>query len=310
MNFFIWALICHAQEGFAFSHGDDEIVAKKRGWYWREYGDDYTRASVGSDVEEFVGWDTLLDLINECENTEYSPSPAWKVDPWDYRGGLIRRDQALIAALFLTGGRVSEVIGLRSHNFRLRAREVRVHGMSVLKRYRKTGSYRDSEGSKRYYTEPVVMTRGIFSINREEPLVPYLLTWLDSVDDYLFPSPSRNPYLSRQRAYQIVTDIGERVGLKIWNHWFRSQRASQLVTEYSFDIHVLADWFKWSKLDTARTYTKLDPTVYENLYAEKRKQKTLQQQLDEQRRTIKKLKSLVPEEKLQEISFYLPPILR
>ncbi|MCJ7732140.1 tyrosine-type recombinase/integrase, partial [Candidatus Bathyarchaeota archaeon] len=137
------------------------------------------------------------------------------------------------------------------------------------------------------------------------------LDWIKESEDYLFPSPSRNLHLCRQRAYQIVTSIGDRVGIQVWNHWFRSQRASQLATEYSFDIQVLADWFKWSKLDTARIYTKLDPSVYENIYAEKRLEKSLREQLEDQAAVIKKLLSLVPMDKLSEVEALEPsPSLR
>jgi integrase len=286
------------------------MIPKTRGWYWKAHGDDYTRASVGADVEEFVGWDVLMELVEECERSEYKPSPAWDLDPFDYRERLVRRDQALVAALFLTGGRVSEVVGLRVGNFEVRAFDVRVKGMMVLKRYKKISHYLDDDGRKRYVTEKVAMTRGTFSISRDEPLVPYLLNWIKESEDYLFPSPSRNLHLSRQRAYQIVTSLGDRVGVRVWNHWFRSQRASQLATEYSFDIQVLADWFKWSKLDTARIYTKLDPSVYENIYAEKRLEKSLKQQLEDQTAVIERLLALVPEDKLPEVDVLYPdPIL-
>ncbi|MCJ7731591.1 site-specific integrase [Candidatus Bathyarchaeota archaeon] len=284
---------------------------RTRGWYWKAHGDEYTRASVGEDVEEFVGWDTLMGLVEECERSEYKPCPAWDMDPFDYRERLIIRDQALIAALFLTGGRVSEVVGLRVSNFEVLPLDIRVKGMAVLKRYKKIDSYLDEQGRKRFVTEKITMTRGTFSISRDEPLVPYLLDWIKESEDYLFPSPSRNLHLCRQRAYQIVTSIGDRVGVQVWNHWFRSQRASQLATEYSFDIQVLADWFKWSKLDTARIYTKLDPSVYENIYAEKRLEKSLREQLDDQAAVIKKLLGLVPVDKLSEVEAVEPsPSLR
>jgi len=275
---------------------------RTRGWYWKEHGADYQRASVGTDIEEFVGWDTLLDLIKECEKTEYAPSPAFDVDATDYRSRLIRRDQALIAALFLTGGRANEVVELRVSNFDLHTNPeyIYVRGMKVSKRYRKLETIKHSDGTRSYVTEPMDVTRGVFTLPRDEPLVPYLEEWIQTIDDYLFPSPTKKPHLSRQRAYQIVKEIGKRVGIEIWVHWFRSQRASQLVQEHEFNIHLLADWFRWTKLDTARTYTKLNPSAYNKQYEKTKHRRSLQQQLEEQQKTIDLLITLVPPEKLQE----------
>ena len=47
-------------------------------------------------VESFCGWDFLADLVKKCE--------------WS-------RDRELVAALFETGGRVSEVIRLETRMF-------------------------------------------------------------------------------------------------------------------------------------------------------------------------------------------------
>lgn len=258
-------------------------MIKTRGWYWKVHGDEYTKSSMG-DIEKFMGWDTLMNLVRECENTPYKVSPVWPTDHpgvKEYREHLIRRDQALIAALFLTGGRVNEVVPLRKANFETHPRSIHVKGMTVLKRYRKTDSYIDSEGKKRYITEPIQVTRGVFAIQPKEPLVPVLTSWLAETEDHLFPSPAKNrSHISDNWAYQIVRNVGERIGVNVWPHWFRSQRASQLVMDYRFPIHELADWFKWAKLDTARIYTRLDPSAYENLYDKAEEKKTLQEQLN------------------------------
>ena len=258
-------------------------MSKTRGWWWKVHGGDYTKSSV-KDAEEFVGWPALMGLIEECEYTEYKPSPVWPTDHpgiQEYRNHLIQRDQALIAALFLTGGRVNEVVPLRKANFETRPRSIHVKGMTVLKRYKKTGSYVDQDGKKRYVTEPMQVTRGVFAIQPKEPLIPILISWLAETEDYLFPSPAKNRnHISDNWAYKIVRKIGRRRDIEVWPHWFRSQRASQLVVEYSFPIHELADWFKWSKLDTARIYTKLDPSAYEDLYDKAEKKKNLQEEND------------------------------
>lgn len=242
---------------------------RTRGWYWKTHGDEYHKRSMAN-IDKFVGWPTLMELIEECEHTEYRITGlnTDETDAEKYRERLIHRDKALIAALFLTGGRVNEVVPLRKSQFEIHPLSLQVRGMRVLKRYKKLGHTVDEQGRKHYVTETIAATRGIVPIRYAEPLVPVLLGYLKTVDDFLFPSPVRSrDYISGAWAYQIVTSIGERLGVEVWPHWFRSQRASQLATEYSFDIQVLADWFKWSKLDTARIYTKLDPSSYEKIYA-------------------------------------------
>ena len=241
---------------------------RTRGWYWKDHIDEYNKRSM-SDIDRFIGWDTLMMLIEECEHTKYKPSPAWDIDPFDYSNRLINRDQALIATLFLTGGRVNEVVPLRKNQFEIHPLSLQVRNMRILKRYKKLSHTVDEQGHKHYETETIAATRGIVPINYAEPLVPVLLKYLKTVDDYLFPSPhQKRDHISDTRAYQIVTKIGKRLGVEVWNHWFRSQRASQLATEYSFDLHRLSDWFKWTQLDTARIYTKLDPSSYEKIYTD------------------------------------------
>jgi len=276
---------------------------KTRGWWWKIHGGNYTKSSV-KDAEDFVGWPTLMELIKECERTEYKPSPVWPPDsPYaqEYRARLVRRDQAIIAALFLTGGRVNEVVPLRKANFEIHPRSLHVKNMRVLKHYKKTGSYMDQDGKKRYITEPVEMTRGTIAIQLKEPLVPILTSWLAEVDDYLFESPAKNrSHISGNWAYKIVRKVGRRRGLEVWPHWFRSQRASQLVVEWKFDIHKLADWFKWTKIDTARIYTKLSPDVYEDQYEKVLNERTIQEENVRLQRENDELRVLVAAQEVSE----------
>jgi hypothetical protein len=261
-------------------------VPRRRGWYWKVHGDKYTRASV-ADIEEFVGWPTLMALVKECENTPYKPNPLNPADPEEYRSHLVRRDQALIAALFLTGGRVNEVVPLRRLGFEVTPESINVRGMQVLKRFKAVDVHTGPDGRKTYTTEPVHVTRGVIPIEPTEPLVPYLMKWVEKSSDYLFPSPAEHRnHISGTRAYQIVTDVGERIGEEIWPHWFRSQRASQLVVDYGFNIHELADWFKWVDMETARQYAKLDPSVFIRIYKKGLKKRSEQETIAELRERV------------------------
>ena len=64
-----------------------------RGW-WATHS--YARRSVARDVDQFAGWEALMGLVGAAETP---------------------LEEAFLSALFLTGGRVSEVLMLVKANF-------------------------------------------------------------------------------------------------------------------------------------------------------------------------------------------------
>ena len=187
--------------------------------YWANH--DYHRASVLRDIDEFCGWEFLNRLILECNDTNYYRKPDLLRD----------RDKALIATLFETGGRISEVLALDKRNFKILPERVLVTGMIVLK-------------------NDVPTTRGTFSVKRFEPLCPIMVDWIKQCNSPLFN-------ITPTRAWQIMNELGNRVGTHIYDHWFRAQRASQLASEYDFTLHELLEWFSWKDIRTALRYAKL-----------------------------------------------------
>jgi integrase len=230
--------------------------------YWATHP--YIRLNVKDYSEEWVGYQPLLELI------ELASQP---------------REQAFLSALFLTGGRVSEVLALRKNNFEIRKRErvIVVRNMPLLKRYKKLSEVKDEEGRRKWVTEKLQKTRKPFPIPLKEPLTPYLLGWLDSLpneDNLLFESPYNvGKPLTRFWAYHVIRDLDNRLTpelrqklgldkpfvvdgkvvkdkLHLWLHFFRSQRACCLVSEYGFQLHDLIDWFSWEHIQTAMDYAK------------------------------------------------------
>ena len=134
-----------------------------------------------------------------------------------------------------------------------------------------------------------------FPIPLFEPTTPILLERINKVDDFLFPTNfnieaestggvalhvermeiDKRAWISQTRAYQIICSIGERLGLDIWVHWFRSQRASQLSEEYGFDVERLNRFFGWTggplgKETTSQKYAKLSiESMWERMRPEK-----------------------------------------
>ncbi len=264
-------------------------VVKTRGWYWKVHRDEYERFKVG-ELPKFYGWQTLLRLVEECENTPYfKRSNLFKLteeEKEQLRRKLIMRDKALIATAFETGGRISEVLLLKKGNFEVKEDRLIVRDMPVVKRYEKVGeriekwqgegepedtgkwhwSYKyDAWIRRRFITKPKMDRRNVLEIPRFEPLTQYIAEWLEQLpneDSWMFPGYGKNENkpITATRAYQIVRDVGLRCGVNdICCHWFRSQRASQLAEEYGFREFELIRFFSWKSDKYARLYAKLAP---------------------------------------------------
>lgn len=175
--------------------------------------------SVERDVTEFCGWPKLLGIVDRAGGVKS------KV----YSGEFL---QALVAALFETGGRVREVLKLRPENFDLRSDPnfIIVKGMPVVKR--KKGS-------------PTPRAR-TFPIKRSDPLWPVLEKWIrrHKQGELLFP-------ISRSKAFLLIRGLGR----ELYPHWFRSQRASQLAFDHGLEVGELMAFFCWTDLKTALRYT-------------------------------------------------------
>lgn len=125
----------------------------------------------------------------------------------------------------------------------------------------------------KWVTEPKIELREEFPIPTWEPFTDTLLTRIKNAEPgpggyrWLFPSsmiPERiessgiqawilnkfnleaRAWLSPERCYQKVRGIGERLGYHIYDHWYRSMRASMLARSYRFDERLLTRFFSWA----------------------------------------------------------------
>ncbi len=210
------------------------------------------------DVKSFCGWKKLEMLV---------------------KAGHFPRERALVTCAFLTGGRIAEVRLLQRKHFDLEKDDayIIVRDMPRVKSYKKIKEMVKfrcvSHCHKRWDYQPAPMqflyhgdieqyvgwlTRPVkeyrtFPINREEPIVPVLTSYLERFDDdpeaLLFP-------IKYQTAYWICRRLGGRVGLHTPPHWFRAQRASQLAYDYGFTEHDLIEFFGWRDYATAFHYAR------------------------------------------------------
>lgn len=174
------------------------------------------RRSVERDVTEFCGWDRLLRIVEKMGGLK-APYPPEML-------------QALVAALFETGGRISEVLKLKRRNFDLKTEPgfAIVKAMPVLKR------------------KPGTATDRTFPINCKDPLWPYLERWIKQCkpDEPLFR-------ISRSKVWGLLREVDR----SVYPHWFRAQRASQLAFEKGLDVGDLSEFFAWKHFPTALRYS-------------------------------------------------------
>ena len=207
---------------------------------------------VDKDVMEFCGWPRLMSIINQAH-------PG--------------RDRTLVATLFLTGGRISEVLLLKKENFDLSHEDVIVvKSMPLVKRFQrvtKTKKWKcvshcnkrwgEKPSSEEFRTHEIQEYVGwatkplkdyrTFPIVRKDPPVPILEEWLNRI-----PRKELKLFsISRVQAFLIIRGLGE----NLYPHWFRAQRACQLAYEYDYDLHDLMDFFVWKDFKIAMHYSRL-----------------------------------------------------
>jgi len=178
---------------------------------------EYKRHSVG-EIEGFCGWSKLKQI---CDS------------------GVGIRAQSLPAFMFSTGGRISEVLQLKLSHFDLSDSEyVQCVKMPIVKQ------------------KKIGLNQRTFSFPKAEPLYPYIEKYLEYVKQVSRGKDLLLFGFVRSWAWKLMVKQGKDADVTIWNHWARSQRASQLGFEYEFTENELMEWFKVIDKTWARRYCK------------------------------------------------------
>lgn len=221
----------------------------------------YKRHSVDRDVRFFVGWKVLGELFQKVDNPRY-------------------KEVGLFA--FKCAGRITETLGCRKEMFVVdrKADFIMVRNFPVLKNFKVKDKFIICErcgaqnnkfevqcyscnanllvtGKRKFITEKVHVTRLPFYIPLKEPFSEEMIPIIAKAKDYLFPSPyTERPY-TRQWAWNVIKDYGRVVGLdSLYNHWFRSQRLTQVANEYGFDRDELKVFSGIKRDETLDKYVK------------------------------------------------------
>jgi hypothetical protein len=224
----------------------------------------YHRHSVERDVPHFCGWKKLLDCVGQAGNED---------------------ERNLIAFTFETGGRISEVLQLRTSMFKpMKAAKppiLIVSGAPLVKQYEKTSEYVEclvchsenpkgtltcrcgsnllSDGRKRFKTKQLQESRNEFVIRIDEPLaksimVPALIKHLNEKQPLIFADPRTGQPRNRRWAYRVLRRMGDRANFPLWPHRLRSERACHLGG--TLKAESLLEWFSWENWATAKRYSK------------------------------------------------------
>lgn len=165
--------------------------------------------------------------------------------------------KAMVAFIYLTACRVSEMVGHREyvieedikvekwHNT-IQKQDIEfieqdgkpfalIHNVVILKRRKAIELHR---------TIPI-------NLEREKELWAYVQAYLDTLpypEMYLFK-------MERTTAYKKI-----RFGTGYWPHYFRHARITNLVKEYGFDVIGLVNFTGWAKPEMAMEYAHIRPT--------------------------------------------------
>jgi len=241
---------------------------------------DYQRLSISKLKPEFVGWDYYIALIEQIPSLKSSDVP---------------RDQAFFSVMLETGCRIREILGkrnerkefvspplMRSNFLFTKLDRLIITDIPILKRYEKLDHtttledaipdnvspahrklwHKNKEGKferKYWETKRLLHTRRI-EIPSDEPLLEYAIPYIKDSDGVLF-NLSYDYYYAMCRRMDPLKGKYPKVPPHIFPHWWRSQRACQLASEYKFSLHELLDFFDWKDVKMGKMYASLAGTL-------------------------------------------------
>lgn len=171
-------------------------------------------------IATFCGWDRLTKFENDAPP--------------------VVRD--LGAGLFSTGARITEALRVSPSNFRYVEKDGREFYEGTLPCLKKGA---DAAPLKRIRIVPMPL---------DEPTTKTFSRFVDKRRENYGDAPLY-PY-SRVWYWSLI----QRFDPEWWPHRFRTERASQLVTEYGYGVVELVKFFNWNSTAVALGYARLDTT--------------------------------------------------
>ena len=193
--------------------------------YWKTHK--YTKRNIEKIVKSYCGDHYLEKLIKKVDEIPRSANQ-------DFRR---KRDKAFLSALFITGGIMKEVLTLKKENFDRNNERARKFNAYLVK---------DMEVLKKRTKGTSIPTTRTFPIWRDDPLIKYLIDWLDEIDNYLFPAkPWTDVPMSYHNGYDIIEAVKNQLKREepIVSSWFREQRKYYLMKKKGFSVYDIQGYF-------------------------------------------------------------------
>lgn len=157
-------------------------------------------------------------------------------------------EQALVATVYLTAGRISEILRLkRNHIIKadIDGKRYMVFKLKCLKKWKWIDK-------KKGITAPVSEWRNT-PVEEEDPIAIYIVNYIKTLKhtQILFP-------FGRKKAWSIIKSLAKNVGIDIWPHLIIHMRSKEVVVDKNFSDLDLANLRGWSDTRLSKTYTKLN----------------------------------------------------
>jgi integrase/recombinase XerD len=164
------------------------------------------------------------------------------------------RDRALLEFLYATGARVSEVCGLNLADLDMDASLVRLFGKGAKERVVPFGSVAHAA-----LENWIVNGRPVMEPTR----------WRRRDDSLAVFLGGRGTRLSRQVAFQVVRDAGERAGIdrEVSPHALRHTCATHLL-DHGADLRIVQEMLGHASITTTQVYTRVSQERLWQVYAE------------------------------------------
>ena len=203
------------------------MSTKRKG---KESSERKKRRSIEHDAPEgWVGWDRIEALQRRAE----------------YLDDDTQQRSLYFTTIFITGGRIGEVVTLRPNQIRSDDKIIKIENMEVFKRRRR-------------------FTRTVFIKRKDNPLADIFIKFVEACEtDYLLPgygspfSTEIDPtaHISTTHVYKRIVSIDP----NIWPHWIRDQRSWHLSAPEEkggrgFDAYLLKVWFEWASMEMPAYY--------------------------------------------------------
>jgi len=256
--------------------------------YWSTH--DYFRLSVTENIEEFVGWTPLLDLFKLIHRplikryfaflfqTGGRASEVLALKRGNFEilkeEGFIKVSHMLLLKRYEKLDSYLDAEGLNRWHTQKKYKERKIFTISMkepltpilvehLNEVKELGAYLFAspyKHRKKFIKAHAKIEESLFDVNGNLPYVP---TWMyrniRKIND-LAPKTLKQrlglltPFYANVEGKKEPVKVSDQ--LHLFLHWFRSQKASQLVDDYQFVIDDLLAYFSWEDWVTANRYAK------------------------------------------------------